>query len=419
MGSQKRSNLRSRKQLYLMMFAYSIMIIIFAVYSYTVLIKDLKSELGNKAMVLAVDITHWLDLDQPEYDRLLELDFNALLEDPLNRDFESKAREVMASSEIKYIYLLSELPGKKAKYKVAAGESKDFNASAGTSLTGVYTLDAVLNEDLRLEDTGGQGYTDKSRYTVLRPEVLEIMKKREPAFLLNTDEWGTYLTGYAPYFTEQGTFLGVVGVDLFPDKYYDYVKKSMTAFGLFLIILFLTGLFFSRLLTRMWKAEERVRLEHELSTQDALTGLINRRIFMGVLAHEYAVCRREGMPLTLVLADLEHFTQYNAEHGEAQGNRILKETAEFLSSRVQREADALCRFGGDEFAFFLHNTDGENALSFIEALLPASPFPIFMGVLSIMPEEDVNCEVLLDTLSNTIQQTVSTGSQKFVMIDET
>lgn len=401
-----------------MIAVYSVMITVFVAVFYTVLIKDLRAELGNKAMVLAVDITQWLDLDQQEYDRLAGMEFSGLLEDPHNRDFESKARKVMGHSEIKYIYFLSELPGDKAKYRVEAEEAREFNAPEGTALTGVYLLDAVLSDALRQEDTGGQGYTDKSRYTLLRPEIRAIMATREPAFLLNTDEWGTYLTGYAPYFTEQGTFLGYVGVDIFPDQYYAYVQKSATAFGIFLFILILTGLLFSRLLKRVWKAEERVRLENELATQDALTGLVNRRIFTHVLTHEYAVSCREGMPITLVLADLEGFTQFNAVHGETRGDEILKETANFLSGRVKRSSDALCRFGGDEFAFFLHNTDGENAAGFTESLLQDAPFPLSLGILSMMPEEQVETEIILSRLGDTARQAFKTGTRKYVHVDE-
>lgn len=401
------------------MLIYIGMIIVFAVASYTILIKDLKSDLGNKAMVLAVDITHWVGLDQPEYDRLLSLGFNGLLEDPTNVDFEKKAREIMKQSEIKYIYLLSELPKEKAKYKVEAGESSEYNAPGGTPLTGAYILDAVLSEELRLEDTGGQGYTDKSRYTIIQPKVLDIMKKREPAFLLNTDEWGTYMTGYAPCYTEQGEFLGILGVDIFPDKYYAYIKKSMTIFGFFLFVLFVAGLSFSRLLTRVWKAEERIALENELAVMDSLTGLVNRRRFLGLLTHEYAISRREGMPLTLMMADLEGFTQYNGVHGDFEGNEMLKATANFLRTRIKRGSDGLCRYGGDEFAFFLHNTEAENAVSFAEPLLNDSPHPLSLGILVIMPDDVLKPEDILKKLEDAVGKAQQAGTRKYALLDET
>lgn len=419
MANKSFVNHRGRKQIVMMFLVYILLILSFAVTSYTVLIKDLKADLGNKALLLAMDITHWLEMDRQEYDRLLALDFNRLLEDSTNIAFEETAREIMGQAEIKYIYLLSELPEDAVKYKVEADEATDYGVPGGTPLTGVYLLDAVLSEELRLEDTGGQGYTDKSRYTVLQPEIRNIMKKREATFIINTDEWGTYLTGYAPYYSEQGEFLGLLGVDLFPDKYYAYIKKSMTIFAVFLFILFMSGVFFSKLLTRVWKAEERVRLEHELSAMDTLTGLINRRRFLGLLTHEYAVCRREGMPLVLMLADLEDFAVFNEVYGETRGNEALVETALFLRKCVKRGSDALCRFGGDEFALMLHNTEAADGIRFAEPLLNDSPHPLSLGILALMPEEALDTEGILQRLEEAATRAKKAGHRKYALLDET
>lgn len=419
MNDQEMKGFKDRKRLLLLLAVFIGMIVAFALMSYSILIKDLKADLGNKAEILAVDITHWLYLDRQEYDRLLTLDFNQVLQDPTNIRFETTARTVMEKAEVKYVYLINELPEEQAKYRVEAGEAEAYGQPEGTGLTGVYILDAVLSDALRLEDTKNAGYTDKDRYTVLRPEVQQIVAARKAAFLLNTDEWGTYLTGFAPYYTSQGEFLGMLGVDLFPDKYYAYVHKSMTVFIVFVCILFGTGLAVSKLLVRMWRAEERVRLESELATTDALTGLINRRRFVGLLAHEYAVCRREGMALTLILADLEGLSQHNAVYSAAGGDLALKATAEFLKTRVKRGADALSRFGGDEFALFLHNTEAENAVGFAEALLEDAPYPLSIGMLVTMPEDAFEPEELLRQLEEAVGNALKAGTRKYVLIDET
>lgn len=417
-GSQDHTSYTDRKHITAIIGTVIILVVVFAVALYTVLIRDLKAELGNKAMVLAVDITHWIGIDQQDHAYLLSLDFNTLLTDPINQAFEGKARDVMASSEIKYIYLLSALPEEKAPYRVGGDETEDYNAPAGTPLTGVYTLDAVLNEELRLSDSGPGGYTDQSRYTVIQPEVREIMESRRPGYMLNTDEWGTYLTGYAPYFAEDGTYLGMIGVDLFPDKYYAYVKRSMTMLGIFLFTLAMMGLIFTRLLLRVWKAEERIRLEKEMATQDSLTGLMNRRKFMDLLTHEYAVCRREGMPLVLMMADMEDFSRFNTSNGRAKGDCILTETAVYLGTKVKRASDALCRFGGDEFALFLHNTEAENALGFAEDLLADAPYPFSLGIVALMPQEINMPEAVLQTLDEAVRHASKTGTRKYAFVEE-
>lgn len=412
MTDQKHRHFIGRKQLQLLFVTMVVIIIAFSVISYTVLLRDLKTDLGNKAMVLAIDITQWLQVTSGESQRLLALDFNQLLKDPANRSFESKGRQVMAQSEIKYIYLLSDLPEGQAKYIVGPDETAEYGVPAGTPMTGVYLLDAVVSDEQRLEDTDGQGYTDHSRYTVLHPEVKAIFQARQPAYLLNTDEWGTYLTGYAPYYTEQGEFLGMLGVDLFPDKYFAYVSKSLTIFTVFLLIMLLTGLSISRLLKRVWRVEERIRLEDELSTTDSLTGLMNRRSFMGLLTHEYAICRREGMPLILMLGSLQNHAQYSAAHGPEQGDQALIETAAYLKGHIKRGSDALCRYGSSDFAWFMHNTEPEHAEGFADAVAADAPHPMFLGILAVLPEEALALEQLLEKLEEAQNYTRRTGVLK-------
>lgn len=419
MENQRTKNHWGRKQLLMMMLIYAGMIIAFVVVSYTILIKDLKSDLGNKAMVLAMEISSWMEMDHQEFDRLVTLNFSELIADPTNVDFEEKTREVMLKSEIKYIYLLSVLPQERAKYHIKAEETQDYNVPEGTPLTGIYVLDSVQSDALRQEDAGGFNYEDRIRYTIIQPEILQLINEKEPAFILNTDEWGTYLTGFAPYYSDNGDYLGMIGVDLFPDKYYAYIKRSMGIFGGFLFMLFLTGLIFSKLLTRVWNAEERIRLENELANMDTLTGLMNQRCFNGLLTHEYAVCRREGIPLTLMLADLENFTQFNRIQGEPAGNQVLIATAEYLSTQVKRSSDALCRFGGDEFGIFLHNTEAENAVTFAEFILSRSPHPFALGILVIMPEKAINQELILEQIKEAVEHAKKAGSRKYAIMDET
>ncbi len=419
MNNQRRNQLMGRRSIYILIVIYVAMIAVFAVASYNILAKNLKADLGNKAMILAMDITHWLDVDQVEYDRLLGMDFNDLLKDSTNVNFEKNARDVMHYAEIKYVYLRCPLKADKIKYKVEPGEEAFYKVPVGTPLSDVYLLDAVVNDETRLADTGGKGYTDKSRYTVPIPRIKAIMDKREPTYILETAEWGTYLCGFAPLYSKQGEFIGMLGVDLYPDKYYAYVQKTLGVFAIFFLVLFLTGVLLSKLVTRVWKAEERVRLEHELSAIDTLTQLFNRRRFLGLLEHEYAVCRREGMPLTIMLADLESFAQINSKSGDFKGDQVLIETAGYLSKQIKRGADGLCRFGGDEFGMFLHNTEAENARELAGQILRDAPHPLSLGILTIMPEAPLQADDLMTELEELLAQAKKAGTRKYAIQDET
>lgn len=95
-------------------------------------------------------------------------------------------------------------------------------------------------------------------------------------------------------------------------------------------------------------------LAEEAST-DALTGTANRRAFDHQLALHFDTARRFGTPVTLVMADIDHFKRVNDDFGHQVGDRVLELVAEGLRSGLRR-GDVLARYGGEEFAILLPGT---------------------------------------------------------------
>lgn len=94
--------------------------------------------------------------------------------------------------------------------------------------------------------------------------------------------------------------------------------------------------------------EEKNRLLEHLSTTDDLTGLANRRVLDRALPLEFKRARRFGTPLSVVMADLDHFKRVNDTFGHPTGDRVLQHVARLLLRRI-RETDLAARFGGEEF----------------------------------------------------------------------
>jgi diguanylate cyclase (GGDEF)-like protein len=92
------------------------------------------------------------------------------------------------------------------------------------------------------------------------------------------------------------------------------------------------------------------------ASTDPLTGLYNRRYFSRALRREIARCRRHRLHFSLLLMDLDHFKQLNDEHGHLVGDEVLKKVAECLRSMI-RDVDVACRYGGEEFAILLPETE--------------------------------------------------------------
>lgn len=112
--------------------------------------------------------------------------------------------------------------------------------------------------------------------------------------------------------------------------------------------------------------EANVRLAM-LANQDGLTGLANRRFFFERLAIENNRARRLEQPLSLLMADIDHFKTFNDKYGHLAGDEALKTVAGIARSSI-RHYDLVGRYGGEEFIFFLPQTDSSNALVVAERI---------------------------------------------------
>lgn len=98
-----------------------------------------------------------------------------------------------------------------------------------------------------------------------------------------------------------------------------------------------------------------------LARTDGLTGLLNRRAFDDTIESEIRRTARAGMPLSLLIIDIDRFKAFNDCYGHPAGDACLKQVADHLRDSFKRPADSAARYGGEEFAAILPDTDEDGA----------------------------------------------------------
>jgi len=124
----------------------------------------------------------------------------------------------------------------------------------------------------------------------------------------------------------------------------------------------------SRFVTSRWHQQEEV---NQRIHTDSLTRVFNRAYFDSQFTLELERARRSNVPLTLIIADLDHFKAVNDRLGHHVGDKVLKTVAQRLQEELRR-IDHVCRIGGEEFALVLPDTSQAAALDVMTRLVNAS-----------------------------------------------
>jgi len=185
----------------------------------------------------------------------------------------------------------------------------------------------------------------------------------------------------------------------------------------------------ARLLSSVRDITERKKVEKELqrlSFLDGLTGIANRRYFDEYLEKELKQAVRNGIPLSLIMCDIDYFKAYNDNYGHQAGDKCLINVASALQNALKRPTDIAARYGGEEFAIILPNTgkDGsakvaEKLRSSIEGLgidhsgsLVGKYVTISLGVATIYPELNSSSMALINASDRALYQAKNDGRNR-------
>ena len=159
---------------------------------------------------------------------------------------------------------------------------------------------------------------------------------------------------------------------------------------------------FSRLQT-----QNIVTTLERLAATDYLTQIPNRRTFDERLVQEWTRAQRDKTPLSLAMLDLDFFKTYNDHYGHSAGDHCLQAIASAIKQPLRRPADFCSRYGGEEFAVILPNTDSTGAQLVLEEIRQAVlDLAIAHGFSSIAPTLTISTgfTTAVPTAGNTPEQ---------------
>jgi len=161
---------------------------------------------------------------------------------------------------------------------------------------------------------------------------------------------------------------------------------------------------------------------------DSLTQIYNRREFDRAMTQEWRRCARSQVPLSLLMVDIDQFKKYNDHYGHLAGDGCIRMLAQTMKNGVDRTADLVCRYGGEEFGILLPDTSAGGALRVaqnIQQKIEALQIPheassvsdyvtVSIGCFTMLPVQGDDMLALIDGADKRLYQAKNRGRNKIV-----
>ncbi|WP_410173239.1 sensor domain-containing diguanylate cyclase [Enterobacter cloacae] len=135
---------------------------------------------------------------------------------------------------------------------------------------------------------------------------------------------------------------------------------------IFTVALIVASYFLYSDLSRKTRDNKELKI---IASEDALTGLYNRRTFDEKILSEIAACAANDTPISVLIVDVDYFKKYNDNYGHPEGDRCLTLLGNSLRESLTRDNQLVARYGGEEFALILPDTDIQEAIRLAQTMI--------------------------------------------------
>ena len=187
----------------------------------------------------------------------------------------------------------------------------------------------------------------------------------------------------------------------------------------------------SELLELTGQLEEMNRELQRLSTLDGLTGIANRHCFNEFIDREWGRASRDQFAIAVIMIDIDYFKKFNDTYGHLEGDECLKRVAGALCSVLNRPADLLARFGGEEFIAVLPETTLAGAVKMAETMRSrvedlairhesskvCDHVTVSLGIACMVPGKDTPADFLIEAADRALYQAKQAGRNRLKTIE--
>jgi len=302
-----------------------------------------------------------------EIETLLSIEYKDLPANKTNVRFEKIVRSIADDNpDIRYGYIMFVVPEKNIKYHVEKNEEGYYQTQAGKPLDTIWLLNVNLDNtryDTMSSDIiiDKEYLNDKNRYSYLRDYDIELYDNEQSGTNISDDEYGKqYISGLTPLYTTGGKFAGMIGIDIFLDNYFNYIKqiKIFFQFIFTFMTLFLVGLlctiFFS-----LYNRNNTKKTKDTSTLIDTITGVYNISALTKFENENIKPIRNASIPITVIKISLINLTELTERYGQDKVNIFLASIGAAIKNHIRMPQDFPLYYNEDEFVvIFTHLSPG-------------------------------------------------------------
>ena len=318
---------------------------------------DYYYQIGRIGVNILSNISKDLKITDADLKRLKNLPYERLPSDKTHIQVEQAFAKSAAIIQASNIYLI---------VKLNQNDIVKYAEESYSSDNGMYVFNIFYgSDDFKIENTA-----NRRRLISMSPELSKLYDQKETTHLSSADQTnGKFITSYIPFYTSEGTFSGILGIDIYNVEYMSFIRKLKIYFiaaplAIFFMVLFsgITYLLNKEKATLLKTIAQKIVL-------DPLTGIYNRNGLEDFEKNNFLKLKEIGHFITVIMMDVDDFKSVNDNCGHDAGDEVLLGISKIIRENVRMPNDYPIRLGGDEFMVIFTNISRDLVISIANRLM--------------------------------------------------